>query len=156
MGGECEVFKVAGKRRAESGRHVRHVIHASRADHYTGSVSLEIKLGGCHGGITTLLPFVTVLVAESGLVCCHGLPDLVRVEPKIPWEIERGNSPGCDWPRRTLTNAAAPQHGRDRGLWGILIGPLFSRIGRVVERLAANLMFQEFLLLLASYFRVLS
>lgn len=63
---------------------------------------------------------------------------------QIPWEIERGNSPGCDWRMGTLTNAAAPQHGLDRGLWGILIGPLFSRIGRVVEILAANLMFQEF------------
>lgn len=85
--GKCEVFKAAGKRRAESGRHVRHVIHASRADHYTGSVSFEMNLGGCDGGITTLLPFVTVLVAESGLACFHGLPYLVRVEPKYPGKL---------------------------------------------------------------------
>lgn len=103
-----------------------------------------MNLGGCDGGITTLLPFVTVLVAESGLVCCHGLPYLVIVEPKYPGKLRGATVRTVIGGWKHLRTLPAPQHGLDRGLWGILIGPLFSRIGRVVEILAANLMFQEF------------
>lgn len=69
MGGNAKYLKQQEKRRTESGRHVRHVIHASRADHYTGGVSVEMSPSGCNGGITALLPFVTVMVAETGLAC---------------------------------------------------------------------------------------